>query len=66
MSGGEKVSFTKWKTSISASRKQITLLIALAIFVITVATYIAPHQGALSSSTELQSDELSKANPRYD
>ncbi len=43
----------------------MTLLIALAVFVLVVALYIAPQQGSDKSSTELQEQDLQKADAKY-
>ena len=53
------------RKSLSEAKKPTVLLLAIAIFILSVALYIAPNQGANKSSSELQSDQLSKADPKY-
>ena len=51
--------------SFSGVRKPAILLLALAAFVAILTIYIAPQQGAYKSSTELQEEQLKKADPKY-
>ncbi len=45
--------------------KPAIILVAVAIFIILMMAYIIPSQGGLTSSTELQSGQLSNADPKY-
>ncbi len=50
---------------LSEARKPTVLLLAIAVFVFVIALYIAPNQGGDKSSTELEADQLKKADPKY-
>ncbi len=47
------------------SKKPVAILLALAVFIVLLTLVIAPSQGSDKTSSELQSEQLSKVDPKY-